>query len=60
MLNNIIFSEMESEDSTEAQTDEDLMYKSTRMDEYIETLYYHLPNKENNLLAGKNKDKSCP
>ena len=52
---------MESEDSTVAQTDEDLMYKSTRMDEYIETLYYHLPNKidhtniqqEKYLLAGE-------
>ena len=41
------------------------MYKSTRMDEYIETLYYHLPNKvdvnniqqEKDLISGKNKTK---
>ena len=50
-----LFSELESEHSTETQPDEDLMYKSTRMDEYIETLYYHLPNKvyDNNIQQEK-------
>ena len=58
-----LFSELESEHSIETGPEEDLMYKSTRMDEYIETLYYHLPNKvdhtniqqEKDLLVGKNK-----